>query len=60
MCSTPSDASSPKNPSTFALLCRIGKPVPLETAKTDGDGKAIHEECYDLKVKLENASKDGA
>lgn len=25
-------------------LCR--KPVPVETAKTDGYGQAIHEECY--------------
>jgi hypothetical protein len=30
-----------------ALQCRICcKPVPLETAKTDGYGKAVHEECY--------------
>jgi len=27
-------------------------PVPLETAKTDEDGAAIHEQCYLLKVKL--------
>jgi hypothetical protein len=26
--------------------------VPLETAKTDEDGAAIHEQCYLLKVKL--------
>jgi hypothetical protein len=61
MGSTPRDASSSKIPSpTPALLCRIcGKPVPVETAKGDGDGKAIHEECYLLKVKLEHASQDG-
>jgi hypothetical protein len=57
MCSTPDDASSSKisNPRTSALLCRIcGKPIPLETAKTDGDGKTIHEECcYASKIKLE-------
>ena len=42
------------------LLCRIcGKPVAVETSKTDGDGQAIHEDCYLLKVKLEQASKDG-
>jgi hypothetical protein len=26
--------------------------VPLETAKTDENGAAIHEQCYLLKVKL--------
>jgi hypothetical protein len=29
----------------------------VETAKTDADGKAIHEECYALNVKFENAKK---
>jgi hypothetical protein len=29
----------------------------VETAKTDEDGKAIHEECFALKVKFENATK---
>ena len=42
------------------LLCRIcGKPVAVETSKTDGGGKAIHEDCYVLKLKLEQASRDG-
>jgi hypothetical protein len=42
------------------LLCRIcGKPIAVETSKTDGDGQAIHEDCYVLKVKLEQASEDG-
>ena len=57
----PQDASSKKIPAlrTPTLFCRIcGKPVSVETAKTDGDGKAIHEECYVLKVKLENATDD--
>ena len=27
-----------------APICN--KPVPIETAKTDSDGKAIHEDCY--------------
>lgn len=49
-----------KRKSPLLLLCRIcGKPVAVETAKTDGDGKAIHEDCYVLKVKLEQASKEG-
>jgi hypothetical protein len=25
-------------------ICR--KPIPIEEAKTDGDGKPVHEECY--------------
>jgi hypothetical protein len=29
----------------------------VEAAKTDADGKAIHEECYVLKVKFGNATK---
>jgi hypothetical protein len=32
--------------------CRIcGEPVNLQIAKSDEDGKAVHEECYVLKVK---------
>jgi hypothetical protein len=42
------------------LLCRIcGKPLAVETCKTDDGGKAVHEECYVLKLKLEQASEDG-
>jgi hypothetical protein len=42
------------------LLCRIcGEAVAVETSKTDGDGQAIHEDCYVQKVRLEQASKDG-
>jgi hypothetical protein len=38
------------------LLCQIcGKPVAVETSKTDENGRAIHEDCYVLKVKLEQA-----
>jgi len=35
-------------------ICNI--PVPLETAKTDESGAAIHEECYTLKVMLQRAT----
>jgi hypothetical protein len=36
------------------LRCRIcRKPVPVETAKTDGEGQAVHEECYVLVMKPE-------
>jgi hypothetical protein len=38
-------------------LCFVCKtPVPLETAKTDERGAAIHEECYLLKVKVQRES----
>jgi hypothetical protein len=33
------------------LLCRIcSLPVPVESAKTDSEGQAIHEQCYLLKA----------
>lgn len=52
---------SPQNVSQKSkrtLLCRIcGKPVSVETCKTDGDGQAIHEECYVLELKLEQPNK---
>lgn len=42
------------------LLCRIcGRPIPIETAKSDGHGRAIHEECYVVEINWANASKDG-
>lgn len=43
-----------------ALVCQIcGQSVAVGAAKTDGNGKAIHEECYALKVNSEKASLDG-
>ena len=34
----------PDNPT---LLCQIcNKPVPIETARTNSDGKAVHSDCY--------------
>jgi hypothetical protein len=40
---------SPNTP--LVLHCRIcRKPVPVETAKTDWEGQAIHEECYVISV----------
>jgi hypothetical protein len=32
------------------------KPLPLEDSKTDESGKAVHEECYLLKLRLRQAS----
>jgi hypothetical protein len=38
-------------------LCPIcNQPVPLENAKTEEHGLAIHEECYLLKMQLERAT----
>lgn len=39
---TPHSAELPSGPS--CPICAL--PVELETAKTDDDGKAIHEQCY--------------
>jgi len=33
------------------------KPVEIETATTDEHGKAVHEECWLLKMRLEQAKK---
>jgi len=39
-------------------LCSIcNKPVDPETAVADQDGKPVHEECYVLKMRLEDAKK---
>jgi hypothetical protein len=38
-------------------ICGIcGTPVKLETTKTDEYGRAVHEQCYILKVKLHRAT----
>jgi hypothetical protein len=43
---------SVSNQESVLPLCPVcNKPVPLETAKTDGDGRAVHEECYLLAVR---------
>ena len=40
-------------------LCWIcGKQVTTESIHKDDDGRVIHEQCYSLKVKLEQASGD--
>jgi hypothetical protein len=50
----PPDDTRTKDP----VICRLcGKPVSVNTAKADADGKAIHEECYALKVQFEQASR---
>jgi hypothetical protein len=45
-------SAEPSRGSLHTLLrCRIcRKPVAVEIAKTDGNGQAVHEECYTLSV----------
>ena len=42
--------------SEVARCCLCDKPVPLEASKTDESGKAVHEECYLLKIRLRETS----
>jgi hypothetical protein len=53
---------SPQNvPQKFRplLRCQIcGMPVPVETSKTDAEGKAIHEDCYIRTMALEQAFRE--
>ncbi len=44
----------PKSKLPTCFICT--NPVSLETAKIDEHGKAIHEECYVLKIKLKQAT----
>ena len=47
-----------ENPTHPKINCSIcGKPVDLETAKTDDDGKAVHEECYVLRLAPKQATQ---
>jgi hypothetical protein len=51
--------SSPKLASSESALVRCAlcqMPVPLESVKTDENGKAVHEECYLLRLRLEQAT----
>jgi hypothetical protein len=41
------------------LVCQIcGGSVPVETAVTDEDGMAVHEDCYAAKVKRVNGGSN--
>jgi len=45
-------------PTKDSVVCGIcGKPGPVNSAKADADGRAIHEECYALKVQFEQAGR---
>jgi hypothetical protein len=51
--------SSPQLGSSASGLIRCSlcqKPVPLESSKTDENGKAVHEECYALRWRLKQAT----
>ena len=51
--------SSPELASSESALVRCAlcqMPVPLESVKTDENGKAVHEECYLLRLRLEQAT----
>jgi hypothetical protein len=41
---------------TPRILC--SDPVPLDNGKTDEDGKAVHEECYLLSMRLKRATSN--
>jgi hypothetical protein len=40
--------------SEFPTCSLCNEPVEIETAKTDENGLAVHEECYALEIKLES------
>ena len=51
----PGTRSSADTP--MILHCRMcHEPVPVETAKTDWQGQAIHEECYVISVSQKSAA----
>jgi hypothetical protein len=52
------DAPNVREPSDLAWpICGIrGQPAKVETTKTDEYGRAVHEQCYLLKVKLHRAT----
>jgi hypothetical protein len=41
---------------TPCILCN--NPVPLGNSKTNEDGKAVHEECYLLRMRLKRATSN--
>jgi len=59
MSGSPQNVSQKFKGKSSPLLCRVcGRPVVIEISKTDEDGSAIHEDCYVVKVKKEQASQD--
>ena len=57
MMTNPSPRSQP-NRDDQSPVCRIcQQPVPIENAKTDGNGDAVHEACYVFMVRSDRAAK---
>lgn len=44
--------STPEQKKPVCPVCKLA--VPLETAKTDEDGRAVHEDCYLSSIKLKS------
>jgi hypothetical protein len=44
--------------STYCWIC--GRELSLEDCKTDEHGRAIHEECYVARMKLESESQSAS
>jgi hypothetical protein len=40
----------------FPMCSLCNEPVELESAKTDEDGKVVHEECYVLRMQMKGDS----
>jgi hypothetical protein len=42
----------------FSLRCHVcNEPIDVKTAKTDGNGKAVHEKCYLFTLGITEAKK---
>lgn len=54
------DEPTQQSARTLPLLCRIcNKPVTIETARTDSDGKAVHGDCYVHEINDQRSSDGG-
>jgi hypothetical protein len=49
--------SQPARKTPFPLCAFCNEPLDFETAKTDGYGQAVHEECYLQKIDPKQAGK---
>jgi hypothetical protein len=51
----------PNHPNSELPMCSYcADPVKIENAKTDEDGKAIHAECYLLRLKAQRSTLPAA
>jgi len=51
----PKDPFPPESQIHICAICR--QPVSLENAKTDNDGKAVHESCYARQMKSDGHNR---